>query len=75
MILPENVTLRMWAGSLIIDFPEDDIPILIDEKDWKEWGNFLIESTSFIQNNAPSTAIYQDWKEWASAVYFTMNDL
>lgn len=75
MILPQNIDLNLWAASLVVDFPNSSIPILIDEKQWKEWGDSLVQTSVFYENNAPGTAIYKDWKEWAMAVYFTMSDL
>lgn len=72
MMLPEFTNLPMWAASLIIDFPDDNIPILTDPDDWKRWGNFLIQEDSFIKNNAPGTDTFDDWQSWAQNVFFTM---
>lgn len=74
MILPIETTLRNWADSLFIDFPNDDIPILITEDNWKEWGNQLIQADSFFDNNAPSTDVYNDWQQWANHVFYVMNN-
>lgn len=72
MIQPDYIDLPMWAASLRIDFPEDDIPELLSEKDWKEWGDTLVQCDSFSENNAPGTAFYPDWVQWARDVYFVM---
>ncbi len=74
MILPEFTNLPTWAASLIIDFPYDNVPILNDEKDWKDWGNLLIQEDSFIQNNAPGTDTFDNWKSWADELFFIMNN-
>jgi hypothetical protein len=74
MILPIEINLQNWAASLSIDFPNDDIPILTQEENWKEWGNQLIQAESFFNNNAPSTDIYNDWQSWANHVFFVMNN-
>jgi hypothetical protein len=71
MILPEYISLRDWADSLITDFPNDNIPILYNEEEWKEWGNDVIYETHFENLNAPSTDLYDNWKDWAYALYQT----
>lgn len=72
MIIPTNIDLKTWASSLVIDFPEDDVPLLYNDAGWKEWGNFLIQCDSFSKNNAPGTFGYTDWREWARGVFNTM---
>jgi len=74
MILPEFISLQDWAASLIIDFPDENIPFLSDEKNWKEWGSYLIYLDSFQENEAPDPFNYNDWRDWARQVYFTMNN-
>lgn len=74
MVMPEFMTLSHWAHSLIIDFPNDNIPILFDESKWHEWGDQLVQEESFISNNAPGTNYYNDWKSWADEVYFVMSN-
>jgi hypothetical protein len=74
MILPIGINLRNWANSLFVDFPNDDIPILTQEANWKEWGNRLVQGESFFRNNAPSTDIYGDWQPWANHVFYVMNN-
>lgn len=72
MTIPEFITLSKWAHALVVDFPTDNIPILVDESKWKEWGNSLIQENSFLRNAAPGTANYSDWLSWAKAVFYTM---
>lgn len=72
MIIPINISLKLWADSLIIDFPDDNVPILRDESDWKSWGNFLVQENTFVNNGAPGTVAYSDWKQWAQDVFKTM---
>ena len=71
MVQPRYITLSNWAASLVIDFPDDDVPILMNEKDWKKWGNRLVECSTFAQNAAPGTAFYKDWQSWAMDVFKT----
>ncbi len=71
MIQPIRIDLNKWASSLVVDFPNDNIPILKND-DWKTWGNDLIQENSFYVNSAPSTFGYPDWNSWAKAVFYTM---
>lgn len=75
MILPVKISLKNWAASLIIDFPRDNIPILTDESQWKDWGNKLILETSFANLGSPSTMHFNSWSDWASAVYNVMQNV
>lgn len=74
MMIPEFTDFKTWANSLIIDFPTDDIPLLYDEDKWKEWGNVLIQTTSFAENNAPQPETYADPLKWAKDVFYSMNN-
>jgi hypothetical protein len=74
MMLPDFTDFKTWANSLTIDFPTDDIPYLYDENNWKQWGNTLIQTTSFSQNNAPSPENYSDSLKWAKDVFYSMNN-
>lgn len=73
VILPEFIDLSNWAASLIIDFPDDNIPLLYNDDRWREWGDLLIQEESFVGNNAPSTLGYTDWKPWAQDVYLAVD--
>lgn len=72
MIIPTYMDFKDWFSSLVIDFPLDPIPVLYDEKDWKDVGNQLILCDSFYQAGAPGTAQYADPLSWAKDVYLTM---
>jgi hypothetical protein len=72
MVIPLDIPLQKWADSLVIDFPNDNIPLLYNESNWRTWGNFLVEENSFLSNYAPSTKSFRDWKQWAMAVFLTM---
>jgi hypothetical protein len=72
MVLPERISLKAWAASLVIDYPNDNIPLLFNEKQWKDWGNLLVQEDSFSDNNAPGTGDFNDWQSWAKAVFYVM---
>jgi len=74
MMTPVMASLPHWASSLMIDFPDDNIPYLGNEAEWREWGNLLIQEPSFAQNNAPSPNFFQEWRDWAFALYSVMQD-
>jgi hypothetical protein len=73
MMLPVFTDIKSWANSLIIDFPKDDIPQLHDADDWKSWGNILIQTTTFSDNNAPFPDNYTDPMKWAKDVFYAIN--
>ncbi len=71
MIIPVGISLLDWAASLLIDFPNDNIPILYNEEEWKDWGDSVIFGPTFSSLNAPSTKFYDNWQDWAFALYQT----
>lgn len=71
---PVFTNLSNWAASLIIDFPDDIIPILYNEDNWKEWGNQLVIADTFLQNNVPGTGTFNTWEAWATEVFLTLAD-
>jgi hypothetical protein len=82
MVMPKYITLKNWAGSLNIDYPNDILPILRNEEEWEEWATIVANTGSFKNaaiptptslkkeqnNNEPS-----NWNEWAKIVYYIMN--
>ena len=74
MIMPVDITFPLWAQSLIIDFPTDNIPQFIEEHDWKLWGNFVAQEVSFAAQGAPGTHGFKEPLAWAMAVYNQMVD-
>lgn len=72
MIQPNNVSLTVWAQSLVIDFPTSNVPLLRNEADWKSWGNLMIQDEPFASEGIPSTELFTDAKEWANKFYLAM---
>ena len=70
MVLPIDISLLDWAATLVIDFPNDAIPLLFDADQWRQWGDQLAQCTTFTQNQTPQTLDYSDWNTWAQAVYY-----
>ena len=75
MTLPTGIPLLAWAAAMVIDFPTDNVGILLDESNWKRWGGSLVQEISFSENNAPSPINYSDWFPWAMDVFYTMQNL
>jgi hypothetical protein len=63
-----------WANSLLIDFPNDNIPILTSPRNWRNWGSQLVQSTSFSENNAPGPAFEKDFKTYAERLFYVMSN-
>lgn len=74
MVNPLGMDLLSWAATIPTDFPDNNIPLIFDEYDWKIWGNELIGCVTFAENNAPDTDGYSDWFPWAQEVYYSMAD-
>jgi hypothetical protein len=74
MIIPIFTDVYTWANSLIIDFPDENIPILYNDTEWKDWGNQVSRLDSFLEAAAPGTELYDTWQTWADEVYHAMAD-
>lgn len=74
MILPIGVSFKTFAGSLVTDYPYDNVPILSDEKNWKKWAAALIEEPSFAKNGPPGPSGFEEPVEWAKELYKVMNN-
>lgn len=73
MIIPKKGgSFFEFSASLIIDFPKDDIPIFRNEKDWKLFGNLLIQENSFAINGAPSPDGFKNRTQWEQALFQSM---
>lgn len=74
MIIPsENVSLKDWSNSLLVDFSTiDAIPSIDDESNWREWGNIVASSPNFATRGVPTTESFPNWWEWGIILYSTM---
>lgn len=73
MIIPKNGgSFNEFSSSLIIDFPKDNIPNFRNEKDWREFGNLLVQENSFSKNGAPSPNGFKNRIEWEQALFQSM---
>ena len=74
MISPVNIAFPLWAQSLIIDFPTDNIPVYIEGHDWKLWGDFVSQEISFAKQGVPGTQGFEERMSWAMVVYNQMSN-
>lgn len=70
MMIPYGTNARDWFSSLLIDFPDSEIPILQKEEDWREIGNNIKMSADF--DEIPDTSAYNNWRDWAYDFYYVM---
>lgn len=82
MVMPKYITLKNWAGSLNIDYPNDILPILRNEEEWEEWATIVANTGTFKNAAIPTPASLKkeqnnnepsNWNEWAKTVYYIMN--
>lgn len=71
MILPDEYTsFNDFVNSLHNDFnTRDIIPLDAKEENWKDWGNTVSSSNTFISAGCPRTDSFTDWREWGKMLY------
>lgn len=84
VIYPHYISLKNWAASLAVDYPDAQLPVLKDEKKWQEWAAVVANTGAFYRGNVPFPFLikdgarkdnFQDWQQWAKAVYVCMLDI
>lgn len=69
MVDPRHLALIDWAQQLNIDFPNDKIPVLYNEINWKDWSDQVIQCPSFSRVFAPRADQFTNWRDWAFHLY------
>jgi hypothetical protein len=81
IIWPEYIDLKYWAAAIVADYTDEILPILHDEKDWKDWGMVLCGTGIFAAANIPppfsisggeKKENFKSWQDWAKRVYSNM---
>jgi hypothetical protein len=73
MIIPNKYTpYNVFVGSMVIDFPNDNMPLSTNVDDWKKSASLLSQEDSFCKNGAPSPQGFKNKTEWAEAVFYSM---
>lgn len=71
MMIPDENNFVDWVYSLIVDYPDQDVPTY--EGNWEEFGNLLCSTGIFMKKNIPCTVGYFDPVQWAKDVFKVMN--
>lgn len=80
VIWPYNIKLDQWAATLVGDFGEEALPLLLKESDFEKWGTIIAGTGIFAQAGVPSPSIIRSqdpqerWVKWAKIVYTIMSD-
>jgi hypothetical protein len=83
VVWPFNINLKYWAACLVSDFPNENLPVLEDEKQWQEWGTIVANTGAFQRANIPAPLsfkeggrkeVFTDWEKWAKIVYTILSD-
>lgn len=73
MIIPNKDTkVSDFFQSLVIDFPTDNIPLVVSEDNWQIYANSLAQEDSFSNNGAPGPNGFDDKTKWMQAVFHSM---
>lgn len=83
MVWPEYIGLKDWAACLVIDYPNEYLPLLENEDKWQEWGAAVVNTGIFAKANVPSPFSikegqkkenFTDWREWAKTLYIILTN-
>jgi hypothetical protein len=73
MIVPtKDSSFSDFMASLIVDFPEENIPFFRNEKDWELSGSFLSQGNSFAKNGVPIPNGFKNRTDWELAFFQSM---
>lgn len=73
MIIPtKDMSFNTLIGSMVVDFPKDNIPLSADEDNWKLWASSLLQEDSFSKNGAPNPNAFDDRTQWAQALFYSV---
>ena len=81
IVWPEYIDVKDWAANLIVDYPDEYLPILEDADKWEDWASIVAGTGVFARNNIPAPFSvtegekkqeFKDWQEWAKTVYNLM---
>lgn len=81
IVWPEYIDIKDWAANLIVDYPDEYLPILKDADKWEDWASIVAGTGVFARNDIPAPFSvtegekkqeFKDWQEWAKTVYNLM---
>lgn len=65
-IIPDNIDFVAWASQLRDSYPNEQIPIVNKENDWREFFSMLLYNRCFSQYHLPYVDGFSNWRDWAS---------
>jgi hypothetical protein len=70
MINPLGLPFLRWAATVTEDYAGYGLPILLDEADWRAWGDQVVRTPELQEAEAlPDPALYDEAAEWAADLY------
>ena len=81
IVWPEYIDVKDWAANLIVDYPDEYLPVLEDADKWEDWASTVAGTGVFARNDIPAPFSvtegekkqeFKDWQEWAKTVYNLM---
>jgi hypothetical protein len=81
IVWPEYIDIKDWAANLIVDYPDEYLPILEDVDKWEDWASIVAGTGVFARNDIPAPFSvtegekkqeFKYWQEWAETVYNLM---
>lgn len=78
IVWPEYIDIKDWAANLIVDYPDEYLPLLEDADKWEDWASIVAGTGVFARNDIPAPFSvtegkkkqeFKDWQEWAKTVY------
>ena len=65
MINPRFIGALDWAASVVHDFSEDCLPVLLDETAWVPWAQAVAQAPSLRAYEVPDPNFYDSFLVWA----------
>lgn len=81
-VYPKYISLKYWAATIMTDYANEPLPILVNEEQWEEWGAIVAGTGIFLRASVPSPFSivrgkkqqnFKDWQGWAKIMYNIMN--
>lgn len=64
-ILPVGLEFKQWVDALRNEYPDADLPLFVDENNWKQWAESLIIIPTFNNVALPDPRGFNNWQEYA----------
>ena len=74
--LPNGYSFERWVGILITTFPEENIPLALEESKWWDWADTLSLLPTFSNAPNPVPTFYpkeDSWRDWVFDLIAVLN--